>query len=460
MNLRERLVAATLGTVLITAILVAAASNLWRGHPFLPLFQAAATLVATGLGGLFAYHGLVVPTERQLSDLANRLRLWEGDTVRRPPHDPDPDLASLDDAVFEVIDRIEASSVELRQRTHLLTEMIHTSHVGIALLDTEGVFTLVNDRFRGMFRLRGEPVGRKPLEVVASVDIHLAVEDALTQGTGRRAFTTESSDLVATADALSDGVFLRVEDVTGRREAERARTDFVANVSHELRTPLTAILGYLETVLQDEERIPDDIVQLLQVVDRNTRRLRDLFEDLLRLHRIESRRRELPMERMALRPILLEATGPAQDRARMRDQAFTLTCPEDLQARVNPDALSAIVGNLAGNASTYTPDGGTVRVVAERVPGGVRIQVVDDGIGIPRAHHERIFERFYRVDAARSRREGSTGLGLAIVKHYALACGFQIGIESEEGEGSTFSVLLPASAAPTQPVPAQPTPAD
>lgn len=447
MGLRERLIWAVLGSVGTTAALVVGATQLAQGSGLEVAYQGVAVLLAAAMAGVWAYVGVVVPSERQRVDLLSRLRVWSGSGERRQPTDPDPDLEELDDTVFDMLEALDRRASQMRRRVAMIGEAIHASHVGIGLLDDEGRFTEVNDTMRGMFRLRGEPVGKRPLEAVPSVEVHLVVEDARHQGTAERMFSTESSDLWARADRLTHGVFLRVEDVTGRREAERARTDFVANVSHELRTPLTAILGYLETILQDEARIPDDLVGMLQIVFRNTRRLRDLFEDLLRLHRIEARRRELPMEMLLLRPLLEEATTSAADRAHMRGQEFVLSCPGDLRAWVNPDALSAIVSNLAVNASTYSPDGGRVEVRVTRSPGGVLVEVRDDGVGIAAAHHERIFERFYRVDPARSSREG-TGLGLAIVKHYALACGFHLSLDSGEGRGSVFRVLIPPAPAP------------
>lgn len=443
MSLRERLITATLGGVALTAGLVVAASNLWHDSRFLVAYQAGATLLAGGLASLWVYRTVVVPAESSLAEFVSRWRLRMGDSVMLPAEKPDPDLAPLDSTVYDLVGALEERAVAMQRQHRLIHEVIRASHIGIALIGEDGRFTEVNDALRGMFRLRGEPVGKRPLEAVPSVDIHHVVEDALHQGTAERAFSTESSDLWARADRLSAGVVLRVEDVTGRREAERARTDFVANVSHELRTPLTAILGYLETALADEDRIPDDIVELLHVVVRNTKRLRDLFEDLLRLHRIEARRRDLPMQDVQLKQVLEEATSSVADRCHMRGQVFQLDCDDDLRATVNPDALSAIVSNLAVNASAYTPDGGHIAVRARDTDLGIRIDVEDDGVGIPRAFHDRIFERFYRVDSARSRQEGGTGLGLAIVKHYALACGLHISLESEVGRGSTFHVLLP-----------------
>ncbi|MBX2798583.1 MAG: hypothetical protein KTR31_12955 [Myxococcales bacterium] len=435
--------------VLGTTVFVTAVGRLAAPGPGSLAWTGLAALVAAAVAAVAWHVSVVQPQRAQIQSLTDRLRRWGDGADAGSTDEVDPELVALDSAVTEAVFEVKSRVTRLQERVDVLAEAMQASSFGIALISADGVITDVNDEFRGMFRLRGEPVGRRPLEAVPSVDIHLVIEQALTRGAAERVFVTGSSDLVARAEALHAGVLLQVEDITGRREAERARTDFVANVSHELRTPLSAILGYLETMLHDEERIPDDLLKHLKTVDRNTRRLRDLFEDLLRLHRIEARRRELPMEHQPLRPILVEAVGPAADRAAMRGQTFTLECPDEIHAVVNPDALTAIVGNLAGNASAYTPEGGSVSVRAEQADSGVvQIDVVDDGIGIARQHHERIFERFYRIDTARSRREGGTGLGLAIVKHYALACGFHLELQSEEGQGTTFSVVLASPAAP------------
>jgi len=184
-------------------------------------------------------------------------------------------------------------------------------------------------------------------------------------------------------------------------------------------------------------------VMMAEAIHRNAHRLRDLFEDLLELSRIEARRRELPLQKLALAPLVAKAVTAAQDRAVQRKQKFLVEIPEELVAWANPEALGTIVGNLANNATNYTPEGGEIRVSAHRTPKEVVVEVRDNGIGIGRVHHQRIFERFYRVDEGRSRRVGGTGLGLAIVKHLAMASGCRLSLASEIGKGSVFMVHLP-----------------
>lgn len=441
MSLRERLVGSTFVSVVSTALLVGLAQHTLVAGPG---DLATVTIAAALAFGISAWASRLLvqrPLEDQIQRLVSVVR--QRDIPDSAPIDSG--LLQLQSALRARVVELEAEIVGLRHEARSALEVIDSSPFGIALVGDEGRITHANPIFHTLFRLRGEPVGKRPIEVVPAVEIHEVVEEALDGRIAERSFVTASLDLIARAQPMSEGrAIVRVENVTGHREAERARTDFVANVSHELRTPLTAIMGYLEAVMNEAERLPDDLYPLLETVDRNARRLRDLFEDLLRLHRIEARRRELPVEQLLLAPILDEAVGPVRDRAVMRKQQFVFDCPKDLKAPVNPEALSAIVGNLASNASAYTPEGGHIWVrVHPGLRGHVQIEVQDDGIGIAERHHERIFERFYRVDEARSRRVGGTGLGLAIVKHYALASRCNVTLRSREGEGSTFTVELP-----------------
>lgn len=357
-----------------------------------------------------------------------------------------PELRSLSRALT-VVELRQADVLAVTRRQLATTQrVLDRSSLGLVVIDRDGVVTYANPVVEELFRLRGSPVGRRPIEVIPAVEVHEVVEAAEVGTVTERDFATGWGDLCVWSERLADDiVVVRIEDRSMAREAERARADFVANVSHELRTPITALMGYAETLLATADELPDGVASMLRTVERNARRLRDLFEDLLRLHRIETRLKELPLERLPLHPVLVSAVIDAADEAGARDQVFSLDAPGDLEGWCNPDALAAIVSNLARNAVAYTPDGGEVTVRARRDDDDqVCIDVVDDGIGIDPAHQARIFERFFRVDAARSRRAGGTGLGLAIVKHYARATNCDVTVRSEVGEGATFTVRLPA----------------
>jgi two-component system phosphate regulon sensor histidine kinase PhoR len=348
-------------------------------------------------------------------------------------------------AVDALLDRVAEERRQLRRDANVGRRVLEASRMGVVLVDGVGRIAYVNPKGREILEPRSEPIGRLPIEAVPLAELQEAVSAVLSGGeTEGVECSTGRYDLVITATNLPEGgALVMLRDITKKREAQRARTDFVANVSHELRTPVAAIMGYAETLKLDIDRMPDDLAKMVLKVERNSRRLRDLFEDLLQLHRIESRRRELPRTTQALLPILEEAVIGAADQADQRGTGFALRCMPDLEAHVNAEAVRTIVANLVSNAVKYTPDDGAIAVEASADGEEVVVAVRDTGIGIDPRHHKRIFERFYRVDAARSRQLGGTGLGLALVKHLALASRVRVTVESQLGAGSTFRLHLP-----------------
>ena len=242
------------------------------------------------------------------------------------------------------------------------------------------------------------------------------------------------------------GAVAVINDITRLRRLERVRRDFVANVSHELRTPITSIKGFVETLLDGglEEREQAD--RFLRIVARQADRLDAILGDLLTLSRLEEgdARQVIEMAPVALRQPVEHALQLLESRAAGRGVRLTVEGNPDLMVRGSAALLEQAVVNLVDNAIKYSNPGGTVRVeVTGEEDGRVALRVYDDGCGIPEEHLPRLFERFYRVDKARSRNEGGTGLGLAIVKHVALVHGGKVGVNSKLGSGSVFSVLLP-----------------
>jgi two-component system phosphate regulon sensor histidine kinase PhoR len=246
------------------------------------------------------------------------------------------------------------------------------------------------------------------------------------------------------------GAVIVVLDITEIRRLERARRDFVANVSHELRTPLTAIQGFAETLLRGALDEPENNRRFVEIIRDHASGLGRLTEDLLKLSHIESGKLDLEIRPRSVRAILDECAEPARLKAAEKHQTLTIAAGEPPPlVLADPHALRDVLRNLLDNALQYTPEGGHIDIQVsahasqESDESEVRIAVQDDGIGIPAASHERIFERFYRVDAARSRKVGGTGLGLAIAKQLAEAMGGRIEVESELSKGSKFTVVLP-----------------
>ena len=248
---------------------------------------------------------------------------------------------------------------------------------------------------------------------------------------------------------LPDAAIAVFHDLTALEQTERMRADFVANVSHELKTPLASLLGYIETLQGPAREDVEARTKFLAIMDEQARRMARLVEDLLSLSRIEMDEHSRPTDSVSIGGLLDEAVGLLEQQAAKRNVTVTLDLPGDLpRLAADRDQLAEVFENLIGNAIRYGRDGGEVRVSVRPEPAGhITIAVEDEGEGIPALHIPRLTERFYRVDAARSRERGGTGLGLAIVKHIVSRHRGRLAIESTPGKGSRFSVILPTKPA-------------
>lgn len=229
------------------------------------------------------------------------------------------------------------------------------------------------------------------------------------------------------------------------KRLETVRRDFVANVSHELKTPITALRGCVETLSDPTPRSPEESERFMAMMQRQVDRLAAIIEDLLSLSRIEhdAEHKRVTLEPGTIGDVLRRATQSLATQADAKEITVTVQCPGDLTALINAPLLEQAVGNLIDNAIKYS--GRQTRVVVNGAQRGddIEIQVTDEGPGMERQHISRIFERFYRVDQARSRALGGTGLGLAIVKHIVLAHGGTVLVDSTPGQGSTFTIRIP-----------------
>ena len=250
------------------------------------------------------------------------------------------------------------------------------------------------------------------------------------------------------------GVLLVLHDLTRLNRLEHIRQDFVANVSHELKTPITAIRGYVETLLDGALDDTDNARRFLDIVLRQAGRLDAIVDDLLTLSRIENRdgHEAIALAPAPVRPVLESAMQTCAVQAAERGIEVRVEGDSALRAIINAPLLEQAVINLLQNAITYSPSGAQVvlRSEAGRNSEGVeevRLRVIDNGPGIGREHLGRLFERFYRCDRARGRDQGGTGLGLSIVKHIAQAHQGTVAVDSSLGQGSTFTIILPAAAA-------------
>jgi two-component system, OmpR family, phosphate regulon sensor histidine kinase PhoR len=241
------------------------------------------------------------------------------------------------------------------------------------------------------------------------------------------------------------GALIVLTDITRLKQLENIRKDFVANVSHELRTPLTAIKGFVETLLTDAAQMPAESRHFLEIISSKVDRICSIVDDLLSLSSIErdSEQEEIGFEAIRLRQVVMAALDDVATQARTRKITLDAECAESIRVRANSSLLEQAIVNLLDNAIKYSDDGKTVRVQVRTEANEAIIEVQDQGIGIAAEHHNRLFERFYRVDKARSRKLGGTGLGLSIVKNIAASHGGRVSMESTLGTGSTFRIHLP-----------------
>ncbi len=241
------------------------------------------------------------------------------------------------------------------------------------------------------------------------------------------------------------GALLVLKDMTRLERLEGLRREFVANVSHELRTPITSIRGFAETLRDTDDLSEDEARRFYEILAREAARLHAMLEDLLVLARVEKETDDgegIRTDETAILRVLAAAAQATRSRAERKSVRVEVECPEDLRAQAHPTLLEQAVQNLVDNAIRYSEPGQTIRVAAEERGGRVVVSVTDEGAGIAKDHLPRLFERFYRVDSSRSRKDGGTGLGLAIVKHIAQAHGGYVTVDSELGEGSRFEVWL------------------
>lgn len=331
---------------------------------------------------------------------------------------------------------------------------------GVLLLDETGRVQFTNTACRRFFGLTTDIRGKTLLEAFRSHDLADVAGEVAKAGrvTGRELELENGADPLSlqvnavslmASDGRYNGALLVLHDTTRLRQLERTRREFVANVSHELRTPLSLIKGSVETLLDGAAAQPAIAAKFLDIIDRHCDRLTYLIEDLLTLSRLESGQIAINFDTVALRHDVAEVLNDFTRKADERGVDLINAVPPELHARADSDRLDQVLSNLVDNAIKYGRSGGSVRVEGCEVPGEnlVEISVIDDGPGIPAEAAERVFERFYRVDTARSREQGGTGLGLSIVKHIVQAHGGEVHVDTAPGKGAAFRFTLPSAKA-------------
>lgn len=359
---------------------------------------------------------------------------------------------SLNTMARQLEERMRLNSAQRNELDVVLASMVE----GVISVDLRESIRTINPAAAELLACDTSAVtGRSLQEVVRNIELLRFMKDALTllQPLERRILFHASEDrwldayarILRSSDQKPLGILIVLNDVTRMRRLESMRRDFVANVSHELKTPVTSIKGFVETLLDGAIEKPDDARRFLSIVSRQADRLNAIFDDLLSLSRIEQSTEQQTVElvRSRLVPVLQAAIQTCEHNARERGVTIRLACSSAPEANVNAALLEQAVVNLIDNAIKFSEAGKSVDVSALMQNDRVQIVVRDSGTGIDREHMPRLFERFYRVDAGRSRKQGGTGLGLAIVKHIAQAHAGSVEVESQLGVGSTFYINLP-----------------
>ena len=380
-----------------------------------------------------------------------------GELGHRLPVPRTTELADLADAMNSMARHLESRMETIVSQRNEYETVLSSMTEGVIAVDTAEVILSVNQAGAGMLERNISDIkGRSIQEVIRNRDFQQFVIDAvhekITVKQDVDLYLKQKRILNVHATPLSDarenriGTLLVLNEVTQLRHLEHMRRDFVANVSHEIRTPLTAIKGFVETLAGGAVDSREETVRFLGIIGRHVDRLGAIVEGLLQLSRLEKEKKgnEIRFELSLVHPLIKTAIGVCRGRAEARGVTVNLMGEENIHVAVDGRLFEQAVVNLLDNAINYSSgEGGQVRIVVSRTREEAIIAVADDGIGIEKKHLHRLFERFYRVDKARSCSLGGTGLGLAIVKHIVQAHNGHVTVTSAPGQGSTFSIHLP-----------------
>lgn len=419
-------------------------------------------LLAIGISVLFARR--FATRVGRLQEFAQRVAV--GDFRPFTQNAETDELGDLSRALNLTASRLSATIGSLTDERNRSAAILRSMAEGVAVIDARERITFCNEAFAKIWNVRGMSEGAEPaIDEIRHPDVLELIRAALAgkEATGEislgstqpRSFAvmaapvslsrngTDGTEIQRASSAV--GAVLVFHEITDIRRLEQVRKDFVANVSHELRTPLTAIQGFAETLLSGALEDQQNNRHFIGIIRNHARRLSRLTDDLLELSRIEAGKLAMDLQAVDIGDLIRSNIDSAQKTAREKEVSLNSVMPCDGFPPIRGDAglLREVLRNLLDNAIQYTPAGGSVEISVARNDGFAVLTVADSGIGIPQSDQTRIFERFYRVDAARSREVGGTGLGLAIAKHIVEAHGGQIWVESEIGKGSKFYFSLP-----------------
>lgn len=415
-------------------------------HTVLGLSLLLAAVLALGISFLLSQI-----TSRTLKTLAEgAVRFGQGDFSARLPVRSRDELGDLARVMNEMAYRLESEMQRLAAERNRLDAILHGMGEGLLVTDAAGTVTLVNPAFRTLFELSAEPVGRPLADVCRHPTLLEAFRRLKESGAEQVAEVVLPRPVEITLlthwvpfieGGLPAGVVAVFHDISVLKRLERVRRDFVANVSHELRTPVSVIRGYAET-LANGAVDPDTTTRFASTIQAHAERLANLIGDLLTLSELESIGASFSLAPLPIGELIEHCCHLLDPQAAERKITINADNLSPLTVLADRQRLEQVLVNLLDNAVKYTPAGGRVTVTATTDGEFVSVNVLDTGPGIPLHEQTRIFERFYRLDAGRSRDQGGTGLGLAIVKHIVQLHGGTVRVDSVPGQGACFTFTL------------------
>jgi two-component system phosphate regulon sensor histidine kinase PhoR len=433
-------IGAVAAAVAMSATLAGSEAGLWRG-------AAAGVIAGIAAGAAAAWAISHARARRVRGILAGAARYSAGDFARPLSDLGEDDIGlvarGLDASIQELGRRLDALSRDRARMEAILSGMVE----GVLVLDRQGRVQMVNRAAQAMLHVDDSAIGRLYLEVIRHPDISAQLTAAL------RGDAVEADELPLGRDASrlftaraapvgGGGAVLVLHDITDLRRADQIRRDFVANVSHELRTPLTAIRGYAEALVDEGD--PEQTRRFVEIIARHSVRMERLVTDLLRLARLDARQEVLDIAPCEIQQIFNAVVADLSQTIEAKQQRVSIdVAPDACTVAADPAKLYDVVRNLVENAVNYSPEAAEVHLESARRDGTIDIVISDTGPGIPDADLTRIFERFYRVDKARTR-PGGTGLGLAIVRHLIELHGSTVRADNLPGGGARFTINLPA----------------
>ena len=377
-----------------------------------------------------------------------------GNLKRRTAVHTSDEMGILAQAFNEMGQHIEDSMYKVSEVKNRLEAILHNTVNGILMIGDGDEVVYANPAAICLLGLGEKFIGRKYLEIISTYEILTMIDGVKKSGEPlKRSIVLHTLgariievNVVSINKAVLDrqDILLVFNDITEMKRLEQVRKDFVANVSHELKTPVASISGFAETLLAEGGKNSDNVVEFTQIIYDEAQRLARLINDLLELSKLESDKFSLNPHKVNIAKLIDEAVARMAKSAGLRNIHISLkNLGNSIEIFSDPGIIDLIINNLLDNAVNYSPDGEQIVVILEDLGNKVKVSVVDNGIGIPEKEISRIFERFYRVDKARSRKTGGTGLGLAIVKHLVENLNGQITVDSIFGNGSTFAFILP-----------------